>query len=411
MYGQTAMSAHTFFMNYQDIQAIYPDPEIYALERRKLICDALEHSIEGKFSEHQENPFYITKTEYGRDYESEGLPLFPSKFPELLLRWAKLDPEVQWTMEDLLVLDLETTGLGRGGTIAFMVGLGYYENDRYIVEQLFLPNPDAETNSFDRIIELLQTKSILVTFNGKTFDLPVLESRFLSNQIWTDMRSKEHIDVLQLARRLWKRKAPSCALETLEYYILGQIRDKELDIEGSIIPQTYFQFLINGDPELIRRIFIHNQHDVLNTAGLLAMICKYIDFPIVGELDYRLDYHALAKLYSSTGFPDIAKTILCRLVAENYLSADIAYDLGMIYKREKTWAKAKELFLKGSELSDKRCLHELILILENRDKDYSEALLQIYKLLPLWEYAYPPNPCKVIELKKRIERILRKMNT
>lgn len=392
-------------MNYQDISSQFSDPEIYSSEIRDLILRSLHTTIAGSFSTHSESPYFHTRYEYGRDIEVDGMHLFPKSFPEVLLRWAKMDTGTKWTKEDLLVLDLETTGLGRGSIIAFMVGLGYYENDKYIVEQLFLPHPDAEINSFDRIIELLETKQVLVTFNGKTFDLPVLESRFLHNQIWCDLRSKEHIDVLHLARRLWKKRAPSCALETLEYYILGQIRDRELDIEGSIIPQTYFQFLLNGDSELIRRIFVHNQHDILNTAALLAMICNYVDFPLGDNLDYRIDYHALAKLYSSTQRIDIAQQILERLYSEAYITPDLLYDLGMMHKKTGASAQAYELFLQGAELDDRRCLHELILLLENKMKGYDAALIYAERLYHLLVCSVDASPLKCEELTKRIARL------
>ena len=114
-------------------------------------------------------------------------------------------------------MDLETTGLRSNGIFAFMIGLGYYENEQYIVEQIFLPDPEAELNSFDRLIELIKEKSLLITFNGKTFDVPVLESRLLYHQIWLNLREMEHLDLLHIARRLWKNKLPSCALETLEF--------------------------------------------------------------------------------------------------------------------------------------------------------------------------------------------------
>jgi len=291
------------------------DRDLYAGELRDLLREALQLSIQGEYSIHASDPYFFTKKGYAMETEIEKLPLSPLSLPEVLLTWAKLDTGREKRKEDILVLDLETTGLGRGGIIAFMIGLGYFENEQFIVEQLFLPDPDAEVNSFDRIMELIKSKSLLITFNGKTFDVPVLESRLLYHQIWLNLREMEHLDLLHIARRLWKNKLPSCALETIEFYVLGHIRDKELDIEGGDIPQTYFQFLMNGDPELIKRIFIHNHHDILHTQALFTLICNSIDYPPVRGMDIRIDYHALAMLYKSQGRSDTAKRILIDLLS------------------------------------------------------------------------------------------------
>jgi len=386
------------------------DPSLFSDEIRKLIHLNLQSNIGGTFSSHQDYPVFCCRHEYDLLTAENRENLVIKEFPQVLLAWAKLDQNKDYKPSDLLILDLETTGLGRGATIAFMVGLGYFDADKYIVEQLFLPEPDAEFNSFDRILELLEQKSVLVTFNGKTFDVPVLESRFLNNQLWTKIRNMEHIDVLHIARRLWKNRAPSCALETLEYYILGQIRDKELDIEGSIIPQTYYQFLITGEADLVQRIFIHNQLDVLNTATLLAMICNNVSFPLPDDLDYRLDYHAIAKLYQSVGQIDIAQEILQRLLSEAYLSPDILFDLGAIIKRKGLLSEAIEYFNAGAELNDKRCLYELAVYLEQKEKNMAAALECTERLICLCRGSISSALFSEASLIKRRDRLVKKLS-
>jgi len=203
---------------------------------------------------------------------------------------------------------------------------------------------------------------------------------------------------------------PSCALETLEYYILGHIRDKELDIEGSIIPQTYFQFLINGDPELLQRIFIHNQTDVLHTAALLAMICEQIDYPLPPERDIRIDYHAVGKLYQSQGKTAEAKEILSSLADENYLTPELAYDLGVMHKKDKNWQAAEEFFRQGSDLWHTPSMLELCILLEQKSKDYQSALDLAETLLNNLLCDPIQNSKKLLDLEKRIERLKCKIN-
>ncbi len=393
-----------------DFEKFISDPEGFSAEIKKHIYKALQTAVKGEYSAHKDYPVYCTKKKYRQSTMTEGLPILIPSIPDVILDWAGIEDK-SITHDDLLILDLETTGLRRGGgMIAFMIGLGYYENDNYVVEQYFLPEPDAEINAFDLILPHLDKKAVLVTFNGKTFDLPVLESRFLHNQLWIDLRSKSHIDLLHLARRLWKKKVPSCALETLEYYILGHIRDKELDIEGSIIPQTYFQFLITGDPELLQRIFIHNQTDVLHTAALFAMICEQIDYPLPADRDIRIDYHAVGKLYQSQGRKDEAMNILTALVDENYITPELVYDLGIMHKKDKRFPEAESFFRQGTDLLHNPSMLELSIILEQRNKDFEQALL-VAEALSFNLLADPyGNAKKLTDLEKRIARLKNKMD-
>ncbi|MBW6514878.1 MAG: ribonuclease H-like domain-containing protein [Candidatus Syntrophosphaera sp.] len=383
------------------------DRDSHSLEIRQLIRDTLKATLDGNFSAHEDSPCFSVRSAYDMFTEVDGLPLYPREIPPAFLRWAKMDLASGWSKEDFLVLDLETTGLGRGQTIAFMIGLGYFEKGQYIVEQLFLPEPEAEPNSFDRLIELLETRSVLITFNGKTFDIPILESRLLYHRIWLDLRAKQHIDLLHLARRLWKNKIPSCALETIEFYILGYVREKELDIEGGLIPQTYFQYLVNGDPELMRRVFVHNQFDILHTAALFALICDSIGYPPAQGFDHRIDYQALARLYLSQGESETARAILVDLLAQNVLTGDIACDLGLLHKREGDLASAEDCFALAAGLSHPGGMLEYCKLLE-KNREFGPALELALKLLHWHLGRAMINSRQMLELEKRVQRLQRK---
>ena len=392
------------------IQDMYEDREFYASELKELLRETLKHSIEGEFSTHSEDPYFYTQKEYPLQTEIEGLALYPEFIPEVLLNWANLDTSKERKKEDILFLDLETTGLRSNGIFAFMIGLGYYVNEQFIVEQIFLPDPEAEVNSFDRLLELVNEKSLLITFNGKTFDIPVLESRLLYHQIWLNLRAMEHLDLLHLARRLWKNKLPSCALETIEFYILGQIRDKELDIEGGEIPQTYFSFLLNGNPELMQRVFLHNHTDILHTAALFTLICNSISYPPQGGMDSRIDYHSLAMLYQSQNRIDIAKNILEDMFSAGITDKDVLRDLGFIYKKEKDMESALKCFNIASSLNCPVSMHETCIILEKYYKRYGEAL-NIAEKLKSYLISRPiVNDQKVAAIDKRIARLKLKLN-
>jgi uncharacterized protein len=385
------------------------DRDLYSTELKELLRESLTRQIGGEFSRHQSDPYFFTRESYPMSTKIDNLPLYPQTIPDLVLSWAKLDRAKERNMEDILVLDLETTGLGRGGTIAIMIGVGYYEKGEFIVEQIFLPDPDAEENSLDRLAELVNSHSLLITFNGKTFDVPVLESRLLYHQLWLNMRQMEHLDLLHLARRLWKRKLPSCALETIEYYVLGHIRDKELDIEGGDIPQSYFHYLMTGEGEMIKRVFIHNQHDILHTAALFTLICDSCAYPPPGGMDIRIDYHALAKLYQSQGEGATAKYILVDLLAAGDIRSEVLYDLGLIYKKEGNPEQALDCFAIATDLQDPASMLEYAKAME-KSKDYPAALRVSERLLALEKGRYVLNHKAIADLEHRIERLRRKIS-
>ncbi|MCK9556502.1 MAG: ribonuclease H-like domain-containing protein [Candidatus Cloacimonetes bacterium] len=384
------------------------DRDLYGIEIKELLRESLKKTIEGHFSAHNDDPVFYTRQSYPGKTRIEELPLFPQGIPDVIRTWADIDTETDYRPEDILVLDLETTGLGRSGTLAFMIGLGYFEAGEFWVEQIFLPDPDAEEHSFERLQELMRERSLLITFNGKSFDVPVLEARLLYHQIWLDLRGMEHLDLLHIARRLWKRKLPSCALETIEFYILGHIRDKELDISGSDVPQTYFNFLTTGDAESIRRVFVHNHHDILHSAALFALICDSCKYPPKDGMDIRVDYHALARLYQSQGQNETARRILVDLLSHGEVTADIAHDLAMIYKRAKEMDDALAAFEIAASLDYAPALVEAAKILE-KQKSYHKAMQYSQRALALERGRFLQNHKALADIEKRIERLSKKL--
>ncbi|MCB5262151.1 MAG: ribonuclease H-like domain-containing protein [Candidatus Cloacimonetes bacterium] len=384
------------------------DRQLYSIEIKELLRESLSRMIPGEFSAHAQDPVFITRQSYPMLTKVDNLPLYPDSIPELILSWAKLDPAQSFTPEDILVLDLETSGLGRGRTVAIMIGLGYYQDGEFFVEQIFLPDFDAEEHSFDRLRQLCETRSLLITFNGKSFDLPVLESRLLYHQIWLNLRDLQHLDLLHIARRLWKRKLPSCALETIEYYVLGHIRDQELDLPGAQVPQTYFHYLATGETKLIKRVFVHNQDDILHTAALFTLICDSCNYPPVNNLDARIDYHALARLYLSQQQPETAKRILQDLLAQGIVNTEVLYELATIYKREKDIEQALATYQLAAELRHPPSMLECAKILE-RQKDFAGALSLSQDILVIEEGRYMRDSRLIFEVQKRSSRLQKKL--
>jgi uncharacterized protein YprB with RNaseH-like and TPR domain len=167
----------------------------------------------------------------------------------------------------LLFLDTETTGLGVGtGNVPFMIGFGYYREQAFVVEQTLIRHPGEEKAMLSYLLSHLKDKSHLVTYNGRTFDWPVLVNRFILNGWRRTTQEPGHLDFLHPSRALWRNTLPSCRLSMVEEARLGIAR--EHDVPGSLAPALYFQYLSDGDAGSLIGVYQHNEKDVLSLASL-----------------------------------------------------------------------------------------------------------------------------------------------
>jgi len=173
-----------------------------------------------------------------------------------------------------LFFDLETTGLSGGaGTQAFLVGCGWFEDDGgFTTRQYLLARYSDERAMLAAVADEFGRAGALVSFNGKSFDAPVLETRYLFHRLeWTASR-QPHIDVLHPARRFWKED--DCSLVVLEQQILGAWRKD--DVAGFEIPERYFQFVRSGDPKPLAGVLEHNRLDLVSLAGLASRLLEIV---------------------------------------------------------------------------------------------------------------------------------------
>jgi uncharacterized protein YprB with RNaseH-like and TPR domain len=176
--------------------------------------------------------------------------------------------------------DLETTGLSGGaGTLAFLVGCGWFEPDGFRVRQFLLTSAAGEPAMLDAVGQLLGAATLLVSYNGRTFDAPLMEMRWAFHRKCNPIAEVPHFDMLPSARRLWGRRdavrsvdsplhSPDCSLSSIERAILGFHRTD--DVPGFEIPSRYFQFLRSGDESLLDGVLEHNRHDLLSLAGVTS---------------------------------------------------------------------------------------------------------------------------------------------
>ena len=179
----------------------------------------------------------------------------------------------------LVFFDLETTGLSGGaGTYAFLVGVAWFEGCTFVVRQHLLHDYSAERPMLERVTSDLGRAGSLVSFNGKSFDAPLLDTRYLFHRIAWPGAGLPHVDALHLSRRFWRQAATgpreSCSLIALEEEILGVRRTG--DVPGFEIPARYFQFIRSGDARPLAAVFEHNRIDLLSLAALTARLVQLV---------------------------------------------------------------------------------------------------------------------------------------
>lgn len=241
--------------------------------------------------------------------------------------------------EDVLFLDTETTGLSGGvGTVAFQVGLGYFTPAGFAVEQFLMRDYPDEEAMLDLLAARMKRFSVLCTFNGKTFDVPLLKTRFLMHRIRNDGIPTCHADVLFPARRLWKLRLKQCNLGTLETALLGV--EREDDLPGALVPQTYFQYLKDRNFTPLIGILDHNRQDIVSLAQLFYVLCVQFSHP--EDIAEQEDLFSLARALEKQGQKE--KAMKCyRLCEGGFFRAQATRAMAVHEKREGQYRAAAKL--------------------------------------------------------------------
>jgi uncharacterized protein YprB with RNaseH-like and TPR domain len=256
-----------------------------------------------------------------------------------------LDP-AQW-----LFLDTETTGLAGGtGTYAFLVGLAWWDAGGLEVEQLFLRDYSEEHAVLEALAARMTERRVLVTFNGRSFDWPLLETRYRMTRRIPAASPAAHLDLLHPARQLWRVKLGSVRLMDLEQHVLlplgGVDWRREGDIPGALIPQAYFSYLRGGGPEALSQVFRHNQMDLRGLAALAARLVALLTGQDAATGD-ALELYGLSRLEQRRGAPEGARRLYERALAAGLPEeADRAArrELARLAKRERDFGRATELW-------------------------------------------------------------------
>lgn len=279
----------------------------------------------------------------------------------------------------ILYLDTETTGLMGAGTVAFEVGLGWQEGGSFHVRQLVMRDYPEERFLLEEIVRMAEKFDVICSFNGKTFDLPLLRNRFIMNRIRTNCLDKPHIDLLHIARRVWKLRLRQCNLTNLEEALLGVPRVD--DLPGAQVPERFFSYLKTGDFALLDDVLEHNEQDIVSLQNLLCHMCRMYENP--EQLRFDEDVYSMGVALDRFHHAEEARR--CYELAGGTMHAASQSRLATSYRKSGERGEAVRIW---QEMIRRReggvsPYVELAKHYEHVEKDYAAALEVVRKALML----------------------------
>jgi len=281
--------------------------------------------------------------------------------------------------QTLAFLDTETTGLAGGsGTYAFLIGVGSIEEDGFRVRQFFMRDYCDEPSVLHSLSAYLARFEVLVTYNGKSYDQPLLETRYTMCRARHPFARMEHLDLLYGARRLFKLRLENCRLVNLESRILGF--EREGDIPGELIPYCYFEFLRTRRAHRLAPVFHHNVLDIVTLACLTGIIPEAFRDPENMRARHGSDLLGLARWLQVSGRLEEALRLMRRAVDKGLPDQHLfraLFEAGEIEKKlgleHAALATFTDLTLSPNPFRT-RAYEELAKYYEHREKNFSMAL-------------------------------------
>jgi uncharacterized protein YprB with RNaseH-like and TPR domain len=337
----------------------------------------IEEYVEGELAKNDLGEYFLARQSFpfGRPYgklrigdiSTADLSPLNLLFPQAALP----------TPERLVYLDTETTGLAGGtGTCAFLIGVGTVEGTQFVVRQFFLRDYPEEKAVLRALAEILDSFDGLVTYNGKTFDVPLLETRYALARLKSPFGRLLHLDALHPSRRLWRLRLESCKLTDLESAVLGI--EREGDVPGSEIPGIYFDYLRSGDARGLQPVFYHNALDIMTLAAVTVELARAMGD--ARTLDSPVDLFSLSRMLEIAGSREQSVATCQRALSGGLpeeIEARALHQLALQHKRQGQHELAVETWLELSRRLSPLALEafeELAIHYEHRQGDPQGAM-------------------------------------
>lgn len=334
-----------------------------------------EEIIGGRRLTNSMGDYYLVEHTYQYGYKHGKVVFSGSAASQQLKNAARISDETSG-LENLVFLDTETTGISGGsGTFAFLVGVGRFVETGFLLQQFIISDPQEESAMLLHLDNWIKPDDILVTFNGKTFDIPLLRTRYVLNRLPSTIPENLHLDMLHISRKLWRKKLESCALKDLERDIL-MLQRSEDEVPGWMVPEIYFDYLRTGETRLLTNVIYHNEQDVVSLAALFLYVSdlfeKNIDLVDVSVPELM----ALAKIFTDIKAIDVAETLYRKCMQQRMSGSDesqVYYNLGMLIKGKSDSQAAIIYWKTAAENGHLEACIELSMVYEHQLRDYSES--------------------------------------
>jgi uncharacterized protein len=345
----------------------------------------LEELVQGMRVENERGEFFVVETAVHLEVRHGDVPLsrVHAIEPSTVAVLTAEPGLAGFDLRRAVFLDTETTGLAGGaGTAAFLIGVGWVDGDRFVVRQYFMRDYHEEAALLRGLAEELARFDRLVTFNGKMFDVPLLDSRYRLNRGRFPLSEAPHLDLLHPARRLWKARLESCRLQSLEVGLMGLRRHG--DIPGEEIPQVYFDWVRRRDARMLARVFEHNRQDIVSLAALAVLACRWVE---EGRAEDPRDVFSLARVLERARLYDRSEAEYRRALDKGAgaLRGPVLLRLAWRAKRAGEHDRAAALWAEAGEAGEVEGWRELAMHHEHRARDFVQALAAVERGILLVE--------------------------
>lgn len=351
--------------------------------------------------------FFYQEMSYLQDY-NHGIVTFQG-LTEKTTPINLPDKKTSTNIKDCVFLDTETTGLAQsGGTFAFMIGVGYFKETQFHLRQYFLIEPSQEDAMLLDLLNLIEPFSTIVSYNGISFDVPIIKSRLRYHRLPSDIHKKDHIDLLKYARMLFRFQFNDRSLKNMEFNVLKFFRSEE-EIPGYLAPVIYKEYLENKKIEKIEGVFYHNAMDVISLAAFISIVNEISSQNNVYYDKYETLNFSIAKQYEKNKVFEKALETYEISAKQTNLSDDIKINcflsLARIYKKQNQIDLAICNWYKATKHNNLEAHIELAKVYEHNLKNYTLAIEFCQKALSILE-----NEIESISNKRLIEACKHRLN-
>lgn len=349
-------------------------------EERQQSGHDLVRVIPGEAVGDEESSFWLVREDFPLTHQQGKLTLGSAlECDARHIAFSACDAELEdFNPRTACFVDTETIGLAGGtGTVAFLVGVGYFTENSFRLDQCFMRDFDEEPPMLAFLAERLAQCETVVGYNSKSFDLPLLRTRFVQNRVRFRADALPHLDLVHAARRFWKRRLQDCSLGNIEREVLGV--ERLGDVPSYLIPQMWFDYLRTEDARPLRKVFYHHKMDILSLVALTGWLSQCLSTPDGAGFEHTEDRLSVVRIhYRQKNYEAVVEQGWRFIEQEDRspLRRECLEMLGMALKRRQRWEEMQQAFerLLDEFPSDFNARLELAKLHEHRTRDLARAL-------------------------------------